>query len=336
MWSIIESTGLVPLLQNSIKHGRLPNAYLLVGPAHVGKMTLALNLAQALNCDAPDRPCGSCASCSRIASGKHSDIRIIGLENGNSRENKARDIGIEQIRDIQHSAALPPFEGKFKVFIIDGAEQLSNEAANCLLKTLEEPVENVIYLLLTVNEQSVLPTVISRCQRLELNPLPAASIEKSLIKQQHVEPDKAMLLARLSHGCPGWAINAFEDEAILYERSERLEKIRSVIRSSFEERFAYAAQMATQFTQNRRTVQDELGLWTDWWRDLLLVKAGSADSITNIDFTNDITEMANSYDISQIRIFISRLQEAASQLQMNASPRLVLEVLMLNIPWRSI
>jgi len=336
MWSIIESTGLVPLLQNSLKRGQLPNAYLIVGPAHIGKMTLALNLAQALNCDAPDRPCGGCMSCVRIASGKHSDIRIIGLETGNSKETKVKEIGIEQIRDIQHAAALPPFEGKFKVFIIDGAELLSNEAANCLLKTLEEPVENVLYLLLTVKESSVLPTVISRCQRLELNPLPAASIEKSLIKHQHVEPDKAMLLARLSHGCPGWAINAVEDEAILDERSERLEKIRSVISHGFEERFAYAAQMTTQFTQNRRTVQEELGLWIDWWRDLLLVKAGSIDRITNIDFTEDLTEMAKSHGISQIRVFISRLQEAASQLQMNASPRLVLEVLMLNIPGRSI
>jgi len=336
MWQIIESTGLVPLLQNSIKHGRLPNAYLLVGPAHIGKMTLALNIAQALNCEAADRPCGSCMSCSRIAAGKHADIQIIGLADGSTRENKSKEIGIEQIRDIQHSAALPPFEGKYKVFIIDGAEQLSNEAANCLLKTLEEPAEKVIYLLLTVNEQAVLPTVISRCQRLELNPMPAAAIEKSLLEHRHVEPEKAILLARLSHGCPGWAINATEDEAILEERSERLEKIRGVMRSGFDERFAYAAQMATQFNQNRRTVQDELGLWLDWWHDLLLVKAGSADSITNVDFTNDLIKMAENYDISQIRVFISRLQETAGQLQMNASPRLVLEVLMLNIPGRNI
>jgi len=336
MWQIIESTRVVPLLQNSLKRGKLPNAYLLVGPAHVGKMTLALNLAQALNCAADEKPCGECPSCLKIAAGKHADVQVIGLSNGNPKETKAKEIGIEKIRDIQHSAALPPFEGKYKVFIIDGAEQLSNEASNCLLKTLEEPAEKVIYLLLTVNEQLILPTVVSRCQRLELTPLPADAIEKNLTEQRHIEPGKAKLLSRLSHGCLGWAITAVEDEAILGERSVQMDRILEVMRSGVEERFAYAAQLAAQFSQNRRAVMEELELWRDWWHDLLLSNSGSSERITCVDRETDMKNMAGGYNIRQIRMFISRIQGAMAQLQLNASPRLVLEVLMLNIPGRDI
>lgn len=337
MWQIIENAGVVPLLKSSLQHGRLPNAYLLVGPAHVGKMTLAINLAQALNCTAAttaaEKPCGECPSCAKIALGKHSDVQVAGLNSG--KESRVKEISIEQIRDIQHSAALPPFEGKYKVYIIDGAEQLSNEASNCLLKTLEEPAENVIYLLLTASEQSILPTVVSRCQRLELKPLPPEAIEKDLVKKKNIEPVKAKLLSRLSRGCPGWAITAVDDEAILGERSERLEHILEVMHSGFEGRFTYASQLSMQFAQSRKTVIDELTLWLDWWHDLLLIKTGSGEHITGIDREADITTMAEGYNIKQIRIFISRIQEATAQLQINANPRLVLEVLMLNIPGRN-
>ena len=149
MWSVIGQTRAVSLLQRSLERGSLAHAYLFVGPAHVGKMTLALNLAQALNCAAAEPPCGQCLSCQKIASAKHADVQIVGLNrDGDSDEPRPRaEISIDQIRQVQHSASLPPFEGRHKVFIIDGAELLSTEAANCLLKTLEEPVGKVIFLL---------------------------------------------------------------------------------------------------------------------------------------------------------------------------------------------
>ncbi len=206
-WQVIERSKVVPLLQSSLEHGRLPNAYLLVGPAHVGKMTLALDLAQALNCEAAHPPCGKCDACRKIAAGKHADVQVIGLSNGNSKEAKTKtDISIEQVRNMQHDASLPPFEGKYKVFIIDGAEQLSNEAANCLLKTLEEPVGKVIYILLTINEKLLPLTVVSRCQKLELLPIAAEEIEAVLREKWQIEPTKARLLSRIAHGCLGWAV----------------------------------------------------------------------------------------------------------------------------------
>jgi len=195
MWQVIGQTRVVSLLQHSLEKGSLAHAYLFTGPPHVGKMTLALNLAQAVNCESAEPPCGECDSCQKIALAKHADIQIIGLNyNGNSTKAKPRtEISIEQIRQLQHSVSLPPFEGRYKVFIIDGAELLSIEAANCLLKTLEEPVGKAIFILLTTNERLLPATVISRCQRLELLPLATAEVETAL-NQRGIEPQQAKLL----------------------------------------------------------------------------------------------------------------------------------------------
>jgi len=235
---------------------------------------------------------------------------------------------------MQHSASLPPFEGRCKVFIIDGAEFLSHEAANCLLKTLEEPVGKVIFVLLTANERLLPATVISRCQRLELPPLAATEIEAALKSRWGVEPDKARLLARLCHGCLGWALSAASDGDLLERRAERMDRLLSIIGADGEERFAYATQLAAQFSQNRKLVQDILDLWLDYWRDLLLIKAGCDDAITNADMLASLVDQAGGYSLVQIKSVINSIQAAAGQLRQNANPRLVLEVLMLSIPRR--
>ena len=334
MWQVVGQNRAVSLLQRSLERGALAHAYLFVGPRHVGKMTLALNLAQALNCEAAEPPCAVCASCQKIALVKHADVQIIGLVNdANSAEAKPRaEIGIDQIRQMEHSSSLPPFEGKYKVFIIDGAELLSIEAANCLLKTLEEPVGRVIFILLTTNERLLPATVISRCQRLELPPLAATEVEAALNKRD-VEPQKAKLMARLSRGCLGWALSAAVDDG-LQQRAEMMDRLLDIINADYEERFAYAAQLVAQFNKSRGLVQEILDLWLDWWRDLLLVKVGGSDTTTNIDRLPTLVEMVRGYNLAQIRAFINSIQAAGEQLRQNANPRLVLEVLMLEIPRR--
>ncbi len=334
MWSVIGQTRAVSLLQRSLETDSLAHAYLFVGPAHVGKMRLALNLAQALNCEEAEPPCNQCDSCQRVASAKHADVQFIGLgHNGDSTEPRSRaEISIDQIRQVQHSASLPPFEGRYKVFIIDGAEFLSLEAANCLLKTLEEPIGKVVFILLTTNEMLLPATVVSRCQRVELFPIPVGEVEIALNKNWGVEQEKAKLLARLSHGCLGWAVSATLDDSLLHQRAESLDRLLDIINADCEERFAYVAQLATQFSQNRALVYERLNLWLDWWRDLLLVKIGSIDNITNIDRLNTLSDMARNFSLAQVRAFIRSIRTAGEQLRQNANPRLALEVLMLDIP----
>ncbi|UCH43036.1 MAG: AAA family ATPase [Dehalococcoidales bacterium] len=334
MWQMIGQDRAVSLLQRSLEMGALAHAYLFVGPAHVGKMTLAIKLAKALNCTAAEPPCGECLSCQKIASNKHADVQVIDLDHrGDLTEAESRvKIGVGQIEQVQHSASLPPFEGRYKVFIIDRADLLSIGAANRLLKTLEEPEDNTVFVLLTTSEQLLPLTVISRCQRVELYPVAINELEEILKSNWVSDPAKARLLTRLSRGCPGWALAAIHDERLLGQRDEYLDEIMSIAHADYDERFTYAGRLAAQFQQNRELVQERLGLWLGWWRDLLLVKAGSADDITNIDRLDTLVEMAGGYSLTQTRDFINSIRAAYQQLGQNANAQLVLEVLMLDLP----
>jgi len=325
MWQVVGHEKVVALLDRSLKEGKLAHAYLFVGPKHVGKMTLALNLAQALNCDGKEKPCGHCRQCLRIRERKHADVQIIALDG-------RTEIGIDHVREMQHAASLRPFEGRYRVFIIDGAEHLSHEASNCLLKTLEEPPANVELILLAINERLLLPTVLSRCHRLELSPLSTSVVAQALIHRWGVAQEQAKVLAQLSSGCLGWAVAAASDEGLLSQRREKLATLTHLAIVGRGERFTYAAQLAKQFSSDRESVQELLSLWLGWWRDLLLIKGGADNYITNVDQELTLRHQAQGYSLMEIKGFIQSLQQARQQLEHNANPRLVLEVLMLTLP----
>jgi DNA polymerase-3 subunit delta' len=327
MWQVVGHEKAIALFTNSLRGDKLSHAYLFVGPHHVGKMTLALNLAQALNCTGDEKPCGECAPCRRIAEHKHADIQIIGVIN-------RAEISIDQIRDMEHSATMKPFEGQNRVFIIDGAENLSSEAANCLLKTLEEPPPYVCIILLALNERFILPTVRSRCQKVELMPLPISQVEEAFTERWKVPPERARLLARLSAGCPGWALGALHDERILDDRAKRLSTLSQLAKQDRVERFAYAISLANQFSKNRETARETLQIWMSWWRDLLLISGECKNSITNVDLEDELFHEASYYCLPGIKAFIDYLFQAIEALDRNANPRLVLETLMLKIPTR--
>ena len=327
MWQIVGHEAAVALLDNSLKNGRLPHAHLFAGPPQVGKMTLALNLAQALNCDADAKPCGVCASCRRVAELKHSDVQVIGLEG-------KTETSIDQIREMEHCASLKPFEGRNRVFIIDDADQLSQEAANCLLKTLEEPPPFVHIMLLSANERAVLPTIRSRCQTIRLRPLATAAVERTLIERFKVAPEQAGILAKLSSGRIGWAIEASSNENALKERAEALHTLTATVSADRVERLFFATMLASQSAKNRAALHKTLALWISWWRDLLLIKGECSDAITNVDQKEALYREAEYYDIIGIEKFINDLIRARAAIESNANARLVLDVLMLGIPQR--
>jgi len=327
MWQVIGQEKTLSLLDYGLKTDAIAHAYLLVGPRHVGKGTLAINLAQALNCDGPELPCGECHACQRIREGKHADVISIGLDSGT-------EIGIDDIRGLQHSANLPPYEGKCKVFIIDGAEYLSTEAANALLKILEEPPPRVVWLLLAAEEERLLPTIISRCQRLELKPVSSERVQEVLVNSYNVDDDKAKLLTRLCHGRPGWALSALADSDMLEQRSQRIDRLASLLTVGIEQRFAYAQELAGQFSQDRKAGSEIAELWVDWWRDLMLIKGGCQGAITNVDFDKVLKEQARVLSMSQIKESLANLGLLQEAISKNVNPRLALEWLMLNLPRR--
>jgi DNA polymerase-3 subunit delta' len=331
MWDIIGHDRAVDLLKQSLATGRAAHAYLFTGPEHVGKMALAQRLAQALNCNGAEPPCGECSACKKIAAGTHPDVQVIGLTQKDEGDER-KVISVEQMKDLQHDANLPPFEGKNKVFIIETAELLHVDAANRFLKTLEEPQPDVTFVLLTVNERLLPETVVSRCLRLELQPVDRAVIAEWLVGHGKVAPDKADLLARLSHGCPGWALTAAADEAVLARRDAELDALHGLLAAPVEERFAWAGDLASGFTGDRRAVYGVLERWSDYWRDIMLVKLGCRDMITNGDRLDEIARVAASCRLEQAREYLAAIDRCASQLRRNVSPRLALEVLVLDIP----
>jgi len=325
MWQVIGQDKILSLLDYSLKTNAIAHAYLLVGPRHVGKRTLAINLAQALNCDGPELPCGQCRSCQRILEGKHADVTPIGLDS-------KTEISIDDIRGLQRLANLPPYEGKCKVFIIDDAEYLSTEAANSLLKILEEPPPRVVWLLLAAEEEHLLPTIISRCQRLELKPVPSERVQEILVNSYNVDADKAKLLTQLCHGRLGWALAALANDDILEQRAQRIAKLVSLSTASLEQRFAYAQELASQFSQDRRAGAEIIEIWLDWWRDLVLIKGGCKEAITNIDYEAVLEEQARGLSLNEIKGFLANLWLLQEKISKNVNPRLALEWLMLNLP----
>ena len=333
MWRTVGQERALNILQRGLREGRLSHAYLIVGPPNVGKMTLALDLARAVNCLADDSPCGECNQCRRIAAGLHPDVEIVGLEDQAAGDGRGRvAIGIDQVREVQRGAALKPYEGRYRVFIFDGAQHLSEEAANALLKLLEEPPDQVVLVLLAQDVDGLLSTLLSRCSKLQLRPLPLALVEQELQASYEVEHERAQEIARLSGGRLGWAVNAVTDPELLARRDKRLTEVEATVRAGLEQRFTYAATLAASFLESREPARDELGLWLEWWRDVMMVKCGVPELVTNQARLDTLTAVAEQLLPYQAASAARGIQTAAYYLDRNVNPRLALEGLMLGLP----
>ena len=319
------------LLDHSLKEDRLHHAYLLVGPNHVGKTTLAVQLAQAVNCTGESPPCGECDGCLRIVQGHHADVVVLDVNAGQESEGR-KSIGIDAIRDVQHSASLRPYEGRKRVYIIQEAERMSQEAANALLKTLEEPPPDVMLILLTADIDSLLPTVISRCLQLDLRPLPIPDVSRLLQDEYHVAAPEAEQFARLSRGCVGWAIQAVQDPEPAAALHQRLERIASVCEGDLDHRFSYADDLARRFQRDRAVGRDELYLWLRWWRDVLLILQGQTDEVVHVTWQETLERLASNVSPAEVVRWVHVITGTLDALDQNANARLALEVMMLEMP----
>ncbi len=349
MWDLVGHEQATQRLSLSLRRGHLAHAYLLTGPASVGKTTLAYRLAQALNCATPEPPCRQCRSCRLVDTGNHPDVRVLQLrpaENGSEdgggqdaheeREGKRgsknkKNLGIDAIREVIREAALSPYEARYKVYTVLNAETLSADAANSILKLLEEPPRQVVLILTAADANMLLPTVVSRCQEIRLQPVPTAAIVTHL-RQQGLEPEKAELLARLSGGRAGWAISAAADDSLLGERQTLLKRLLRGGSGGTGERVALAGQLAADFSKQRQSVEMALELWVMWWRDVLLVQAEAADLVGNLDRMAELRAQAAGCSPSRVRSYLARIETARVQLAQNVNPRLAFEALLLASP----
>jgi len=319
-WPIAGHSWAVAQLDRALREDRLSHAYLITGPAHIGKATLARALAMAINCTGRPRPCGRCRACVRIASNTHADVRVVAPDGERLR--------IDQIRELQRELALSPVEARSRVAILEGLERATVEAMNALLKTLEEPASNVVLILIAPESELLLPTIVSRCQVIALRPLPIEQVREALRTRWNVDAAPAEMLAHLSGGRLGWAVNATQDKTILEARAARLEDLKRLLGATRVERFAYAEALARNASQARETID----LWRTWWRDVMLAAAGSEVRLTNIDQRGAIASMAERVDTERARQAAEACSRALWQLDRNAAARLVIDVMLLKLP----
>jgi DNA polymerase-3 subunit delta' len=341
MWRTLGQQSTIERLSHSIAEGTTHHAYLFLGPQHVGKRTLALDLACALNCESTDAPCGTCRACTRILEGKHADIHAIALDATGGAEDPDADeesrrrrtrILTEQIGDLQRAATLPPYEGRYKILMVEHADRMTNEAANRILKALEEPPPHVVWMLLAETEGRMLETVVSRCQRVDVHTMPVPELEMHLTQVAGAQAEQARLIARVSRGRTGWALQAVTDEALMADRASRIESVIQLISMTYAARFDLSREMETQYRRDADSVVESIDQWTTWWRDLLLVKTGCAESVVNVDYVNDINQQAQRLSLEQVRDYIGKLNEARQDLDLNVVPRLVFDSLVYTMP----
>jgi len=311
----------VDLLLNGLARGRVTHATLIVGPPSIGKTTVAITFAQALNCTGGQPvPCGECVSCHKVVSGNHPDVRILDAPD--------QTLKIGEVRDLQRELSLSPHEGRWRVAVLSAFERATVEAANALLKTLEEPPAQVVLVLTATQADVLLPTIVSRCQVLSLRSLSTSSVKEALISHWSADPTQANLLAHLSDGRLGWAVQALEDESLLVRRNEHLDSLTSLMSQGRVERLAYAADIS----RDPALVREVLALWLGWWRDVLLMASGSRVAITNVDQKDILRQQADLVTLRQAQRMVAQLRSTMKNLDQNVNARLALEVLLLSLP----
>jgi DNA polymerase-3 subunit delta' len=327
-WNLLGHEWAVEMLKQHLVRDSVRHAYLVTGPPGLGRRTLALRFAQALNCttpSAPGVPCGKCRTCKQIDRMQYTDLLVV------QAEKEGGTLKVEQVRSLRQSLSLKPYQGKYRVSLLLRFQEANPSAANALLKTLEEAPEHDILMLTADNAEQLLPTIVSRCETLRLRPLPVESVE-AYLKDNNPDEENAHLLAHISGGRPGYALRLMGDKGALKFRADRLEEMQTLLRSTRVERFAYAEKLTDRKHAAEERFRDTLLLWLSFWRDVLMCVTGSASPLTNVDYTAAIDSLAAVLTLAGSRKLVSEAEEAIDKLERNVNARLLAEVVLLDWP----
>lgn len=237
---------------------------------------------------------------------------------------------VEQAAEVIHDAALRPVEGQYKVFLIQDFQQANDGFANKLLKTLEEPPPHVVLCLTATDRSRILPTIVSRCQLLELRPLAPATIAQALIEQWQAPAEQATLLARLANGRLGWAVQQRQRPEGQQERLTQLQLLWQLLAADRIERLALAEQLAAN--RNNEQLFGMLETWLTWWRDLLLAQAGCLEQCANVDQQEMLVQQMRLIPLAEVQRYLTVLQRIEGYLHHTVNTRLAIDVLLLRLP----
>jgi len=324
-WDLLGHEWAVDMLRQNIIHDNLRHAYLITGPPGVGRRTLALRFAQALNCPQPPEAgeaCRTCRTCKQIEAMQYADLTVV------QAEKEGGVMKVEQVRQVQHSTVLKPYQGNYRVVLFLRFQEANPNAANALLKTLEEAPAHVVLILTADTPEQLLPTIVSRCELLRLRPLPPEQVA-AYLQDRDVDVDIARLVAHISGGRPGVALHASQDDDALALRASRLDDIPTLLAATRQERFAYAEPLA----KDKVLLRDTLLTWLAYWRDVFLCAGGAAAPLENIDRSAQIASLTARLDMEAARKIVAALVQAIDRLEKNVNARLLTEVLLLDWPF---
>ena len=323
-WNMLGHEWAVIMLRRHIRNGTTRHAYLFTGPPCVGRRTLALRFAQAMNCTNPPEtgtPCQSCRDCTQIARMQHPDLFTLRSETGGGA------LKVEQIRELQRSLALAAYQSRYRIALLLNFEEATESAANALLKTLEEAPAHIILLLTADDPSRLLPTITSRCEIFRLHPMTVSDMEKHLLTQGIKQPH-ASLCSHISGGRPGYACRLLNDPALLESRREQLADLQNLVGASRIEKFAYAENLA----KDRDHFRGVLLVWLSFWRDVWLTANGSNSSLINIDMAEEIEKLSKQTRPAAALHLLKEHKQALDRLERFVNARLLAENLLLALP----
>jgi DNA polymerase III subunit delta' len=315
LWTrVVGQDAAVALLRRAIDGDCLAHAYAFVGPPGVGRRLTALGLAQAALC--PRRGCGACVPCRRVAIGHHPDCQVLAPTVARDNPRALPTLRIEQIRELEHWAALTPLAGPRKVFILDDADRMTLPTAQALLKTLEEPPPRTLLVLIVANLRALPPTVRSRCQIVRFRPL-APEVAAALLVARGVDPETAPVLARLCRGQVGLALGGDLDD-VRGRRASALELLAMPL--------PLLVTRLDEATPDRATVADYLETYWLWYRDALCLAGGGGEALlVNIDRRDELRTLASRMPPPALGRALDTIKTAWLALEGNLNPRLALE-----------
>ena len=320
---IVGHEKIIEHLQNAIKLDKASHAYILNGPDKSGKMMLANAFAMALQCEKHGiEGCMECHSCKQAASRNHPDIIYLTHE-------KVNTISVSDIREqINQKAAEKPYSSKYKIYIVDEAEKMNQQAQNALLKTIEEPPSFVIILLLTTNADSFLPTILSRCIRLNLMPVPDEKVRGYLMEHYEIPDYQADISAAFAQGNVGKAISLASSESFKEMKDSAVQLMKRLKDIDVYE----MGEAVKQIGEYKLSINDYFDIMMVWYRDVLMYKATmDINGLVFKEHVYDIKHQASRSSYHGIERILKALEKAKLRLSANVNFDLVIELLLLTI-----
>lgn len=309
-------------LQTAIRDQKPFHAYIFQGDVGVGKETMARTFAAGLQCqNGEDRPCRDCVSCHQMESGNQPDVIWVAREKAS--------LGVDEIREqLCNTMDIKPFSSPYKIYIVPEAEKMTEAAQNALLKTIEEPPEYGVVLLLTSNISELLPTIQSRCLTLEFRPLSTATVEEFLRKQCQVPDYLAKASAAFAQGNLGKAVRYAKSEDFIERKDQILSLLRGVERMDLSEMLAVIKDLGTR----KDEVRDYIDLMALWYRDVLIFKATkNVNQLLFQEEASSISREASHRSYEKIEEILQAFEKAKIRLRANVSFDVTMELMLLTL-----